>query len=619
MSLKRLAVISAVGSHNSFNNQTISYVSSYSGASGNTVEQNVIVGHAGSGNVRTGGHHQGLQTMRPGANLHGNVNIMLGGAMLSVVITVVCFVCYCCHRNIKKRSNSIYRQQWLETEANMEIYSVEQCYDPPASGTGGFFMDGSSTTGDYQSLPMVTSAINHTSHHPQYPYHHQHYHQQQQQQQQHHYQYTPYPNGPPPSYDTVVAQDELLASVTRRKRNFAPGTDTRRVTAGPSSHRCSDPESHDCDKQSVCPESTTPLLPKMAARSQRSCGVSASNERTYSDDDPADEEPLGRSVQQPEWYEDTRVETYDSETSCSCPTMTNGTTVISRPGEGGTIGQAVPPIYCRNCGYFVEGSRDSSTSPVRTRSQTDRIELTRNETLLVDYETISTDTTPARSGARHDDVNRNNTVDDTATSVDIDMLTMQLMASASSTVSAHAGSTRQLDTMNNNSTANETQNLRYSIGVVAPDSSTNPTSLNEEDNHGRTVTASSNANSENNNIITDSSASISATDHRETPASTSDIIHQCPTNTSSNQCCNQPASYLQPAGGEISTIPTTVEDHTNGNDSLAVATTPRNEPSGIRSLLNENGLVRLDMSQIIDNTGLPTYEAALKLESSGYV
>ncbi|XP_035904484.1 uncharacterized protein LOC118508841 [Anopheles stephensi] len=267
MSLKRLAVISAVGSHNSFNNQTISYVSSYSGASG-SVEQSVIVGHAtgnAGGNVRTsGGHHQGLQTMRPGANLHGNVNIMLGGAMLSVVITVVCFVCYCCHRNIKKRSNSLYRQQWLETEANMEIYSVEQCYDPPPSGTGGFLMDGSSTTGDYQSLPMVTSAINHTGHHPQYSYHHhQHYHQQQ---QQHHYPYTPYPNGPPPSYDTVVAQDELLASVSRRKRTDT--TDTR-PTAGPSSHNsCSDPhsESHECDKQSGCPGSaaTTPLLPKLS-------------------------------------------------------------------------------------------------------------------------------------------------------------------------------------------------------------------------------------------------------------------------------------------------------------------------------------------------------------------
>lgn len=46
--------------------------------------------------------------------------------MLSVVITVVCFVCYCCHRNIKKRSNSLYRQQWLDADTNMEIYSVEQ-------------------------------------------------------------------------------------------------------------------------------------------------------------------------------------------------------------------------------------------------------------------------------------------------------------------------------------------------------------------------------------------------------------------------------------------------------------------------------------------------------------
>lgn len=35
--------------------------------------------------------------------------------------------------------------------------------------------------------------------------------------------------------------------------------------------------------------------------------------------------------------------------------------------------------------------------------------------------------------------------------------------------------------------------------------------------------------------------------------------------------------------------------------------------------INRNGLIRLDMSQIIDQTGLPTYEAALKLKSSGYV
>lgn len=46
--------------------------------------------------------------------------------MLSVVVTMVCFVCYCCHRNLRKRSESVYRQRWLEAEANMEIYSVAQ-------------------------------------------------------------------------------------------------------------------------------------------------------------------------------------------------------------------------------------------------------------------------------------------------------------------------------------------------------------------------------------------------------------------------------------------------------------------------------------------------------------
>ncbi|XP_055689002.1 uncharacterized protein LOC129793209 [Lutzomyia longipalpis] len=139
MSMKRLAVIAAVSSHNSLSNNSISYYS-----------------------VEKGGH-QGLQTMRPGANLHGNVNVLLGGAMLSVVITVVCFVCYCCHRTIKKRSTSTYRQRWLETDTNMEIYSVEQCYD---------------TSGIYVDTPEGVTVPGH---------------------------------GPPPSYDQVVALDEMAA------------------------------------------------------------------------------------------------------------------------------------------------------------------------------------------------------------------------------------------------------------------------------------------------------------------------------------------------------------------------------------------------------------------------
>uniref|UniRef100_A0A182T392 Uncharacterized protein n=1 Tax=Anopheles maculatus TaxID=74869 RepID=A0A182T392_9DIPT len=363
-------------------------------------------------------------------------------------------------------------------------------------------------------------------------------------------------------------------------------------------------------------------------------------------------ELLCRSGQEPDWNDTHRDD--DETASCSCPTMSNSGTSISRAGgssndgdgTASNTGQPVPPIYCRNCGYFVEGSRDSSTSPVvqilsPCRPPADPIDLTRNETLLVDYETVSIETTPARcSIGGHNDVNRNNTIDDsgtadttTTTTVDIDMLTMQMMvASASSTVSRiiSTGLARQLDTMNNNSngnnTANETKNLRYSIGTVAPDSSTGGSSspiIGEDDQTWRrTATPSTNVNSENNNIIIDSSTTttttISPMDHRETPASavTGDIIHQCP-NTSSNQCCNQPPDIYcaeEPAS--------TGDDHTNGNaGNEATDATTETQPAaaGIRSLLNENGLVRLDMSQIIDNTGLPTYEAALKLESSGYV
>ncbi|XP_039447522.1 uncharacterized protein LOC120426803 [Culex pipiens pallens] len=171
---KRLAVIAAVSTHNSLSNHTVSYTNMYT-------NQTTVRGHHYS--------HQGLQSMRPGA--HGNVNIMLGGAMLSVVITVVFFVCYCCHRNIKKQSGSAYRQQWLEQEANMEIYSVEQCSVP---GLSDNYLD-ISTGNEYQPLPAVM-AVNHC-HSAAY----------------HHHQQHPASGGPPPSYDTVLAQDKMHAEV----------------------------------------------------------------------------------------------------------------------------------------------------------------------------------------------------------------------------------------------------------------------------------------------------------------------------------------------------------------------------------------------------------------------
>ncbi|XP_022232258.2 uncharacterized protein LOC111080757 isoform X2 [Drosophila obscura] len=90
---------------------------------------------------------------------------------------------------------------------------------------------------------------------------------------------------------------------------------------------------------------------------------------------------------------------------------------------------------------------------------------------------------------------------------------------------------------------------------------------------------------------------------------------------------------VQPATQEAinETATTTISAVNDENDNASVAATAsvgnaEEEPaSGSQehnqdlSSINENGFISLDMSKIIDRSGLPTYEGALKLESSGYV
>lgn len=44
-----------------------------------------------------------------------------------------------------------------------------------------------------------------------------------------------------------------------------------------------------------------------------------------------------------------------------------------------------------------------------------------------------------------------------------------------------------------------------------------------------------------------------------------------------------------------------------------------NDSDAELNILSDNGIIRMDMSKVIDQTGLPTYDAAIKLESFGYV
>ncbi|XP_076238770.1 spermiogenesis-related protein stanley-cup [Calliopsis andreniformis] len=60
-------------------------------------------------------------------DLHGNVNILLAGAMLSGVIVVVALMCYCCHKNMRKNRPQEYPQYW-RTEPDvhsLEVFTTE--------------------------------------------------------------------------------------------------------------------------------------------------------------------------------------------------------------------------------------------------------------------------------------------------------------------------------------------------------------------------------------------------------------------------------------------------------------------------------------------------------------
>ncbi|XP_015512889.1 uncharacterized protein s-cup [Neodiprion pinetum] len=130
MSMKRLAVLAAVQTAQNAHNGTLtsSWSAGGGGGGGGGGGTYVIQGYNMSTN--DGGRSGRFET-----NLHGNVNILLGGAMLSGVVIVVVLVCYCCHRNIRKHQPQEYSQYW-RTEPDvhsLEVFTMDshamQCYE----------------------------------------------------------------------------------------------------------------------------------------------------------------------------------------------------------------------------------------------------------------------------------------------------------------------------------------------------------------------------------------------------------------------------------------------------------------------------------------------------------
>lgn len=73
-----------------------------------------------------------------------------------------------------------------------------------------------------------------------------------------------------------------------------------------------------------------------------------------------------------------------------------------------------------------------------------------------------------------------------------------------------------------------------------------------------------------------------------------------------------------PAVAASSARETTIAVAPTAEPEVSVAAEASSEVLNMNNI-NENGIISLDMSKIIDISGLPTYEGAIKLESSGYV
>ncbi|XP_055610393.1 homeobox protein 5 [Uranotaenia lowii] len=529
------------------------------------------------GSVESGGgsgrgyHPQGLQTMRPGANLHGNVNIMLGGAMLSVVITVVCFVCYCCHRNIKKRSNSIYRQQWLENEANMEIYSVEQYYDTPISsmstnnystaqhggggghneGGTGYFMD--NVTGhEYQSLPVHPNHPHHQQllmsgssggHHQHHQFHHHHHHQ-----------------GPPPSYDTVLAQDEMAAA--RRKSFDFGGTmnfDRSSMDGSSSGSGASGTGNGGRTNRHLLQQPQKGVFVDFGNRRKRGRATPDLEVNDFSG-------VFGVVV-----HENGREE------ACHCHVSDS------------------LQVYCRNCGQFVDG------------------ELAQGHTTR---ETDSSNGNWSRWTGNH--------VPDSNGNVLQQLVPASETGSCIENLQQQSGLTEILQDLQCHSTArtgrpspaciNNNNNGPPADARVSLNGNENESAAaqqpgsNREDPHQHVEQHNNNCsnprpllNGSIQQMQTGAIQPVSATANDLLEAASQERNGNNPTTTTGADDDDDNKSTVAPDS-----------NNNNNNDS-------NNNDDTFRNLTETSGLVRLDLSQIIDQTGLPTYEAALHLESSGYV
>ncbi|XP_073811307.1 spermiogenesis-related protein stanley-cup [Musca autumnalis] len=618
-----------------------------------------VAGGGGGGGIAliTGNSGTGLGGSGYSNGINNNVNLLLGGAMLTLITTILCVVCYCCHRNIKKRTEAAYRQQrqWLENDPNMEIYSVEQCYE-----TSGLFV------GDSMDGLATIPALHHEPP-PSYDAVVAMQEQQQllmQQQQQQLLMQQLSNNSPPPGYRSSLDVSCILAA---RTASLTPAvlamgsTDTNNSLATTSSLnvRGGAPSRTPPDNVSDCNGNRDILMPTTSTNGHmqqvgtflRSSAAVANGKQQRHQRQLATANlanfnmkkvlqaqsccSLQRAEVENMWNAAAAalaarshhmasggggVDGRTAAVATSSPTLVmnhrklsnvhhqhqqqmSETSKTNTPETFGSRYLKQQQNYyrrgCPLCGKF----RYESNLSISMESDLDNLEMegaTTGNTLQHPACTERRDSENDKDncgGSEEDIQNANEDLDEDDECSCVNSKLRKLRKSKHTTNGADVPSTNHNECNNNNNP--NPQNESTSNG----NSQENIELLPVADMNANAIGSSTMAREEE---LPTTALNVFAADNSSNNNNTDDILEEAPSCSHSNR-------------NQLTPNPRTADSAASNSNSSSPAASSTKSITIDLNCINENGIISLDMSKIIDKTGLPTYDAALKLESSGYV
>uniref|UniRef100_A0A1I8NVF7 Uncharacterized protein n=1 Tax=Stomoxys calcitrans TaxID=35570 RepID=A0A1I8NVF7_STOCA len=585
-------------------------------------------GAGGNGGIAliTGSSSSGLGNGSFSNSINTNVNLLLGGVMLTLITTILCVVCYCCHRNIKKRTEAAYRQQrqWLENDPNMEIYSVEQCYE-----TSGLFV------GDSMDGLATIPALHHEPP-PSYDAVVAMQEQQQMllQQQQHLLMQQLQNNSPPPGYRSSLDVSCILAARAAALTPAVLGmgsSDTNSLTASSVNVRTTNthtgrtpPDGTDCngnhsDLSSIMPTTSAAghqmqqqnFLRVAANNKQRQRNLPTANLANFN---------MKKVLQAQSCCSLQRAEVENMWNAAAAALAARSNHIAN--DARGTASTSSPTLVMQN--RKLSTTQANSQTPETFGSRylkqqrnyyrrgcplCGKFRYDNESTLSISIESDLDTMAPSGSSTEAGDSNRNNNLGDPCDRDD--NLDCPLTRENAADDGCEDGEDDECSCLNGNRRHLRQQTARNSealaVAIVNPNGNAN-------NNNNTTQLGNTNDDKEDDSedielmSASDINANRTEAKANSNPANANVMGHN------NNYGPEEPSCSKSLMLQAKSTNPSTEAE---AAASAMANTTPATTID--LDCINENGIISLDMSKIIDKTGLPTYDAALKLESSGYV